>query len=200
MIVSFFWSILSIGPSISGVLARSTPLAARCLTVRSMQSPRPPWPSGAQRLADLIDRGRLAEIVGDVGQVAMGTGEVAFEDVGAQELGVAGLDGIDEVVEMGRVVVELNHQLAGGIEAGILARVGIAPSAKLLNQFAVEIEGSPFGVAGQDDIALAAVEDRADLGAAERDRSPVRGPRTPASCRRTRRCPTSVLATSPASS
>ena len=84
-IVSFGQSIFSIGPSDIGVLAKSTLLAARCLSVRSRQSATSSWVfSAGQRLADLLHRGRLAEIIGDVGQVAVGTGEMAFQDLGVQ--------------------------------------------------------------------------------------------------------------------
>ena len=53
-----------------------------------------------QRVLDLLDRGRLAEVIGDVGQVAVGAREVAFQDLGVQEFRVAGLDRIDEIAEV----------------------------------------------------------------------------------------------------
>jgi hypothetical protein len=60
---------------------------------------------------DLVYRGRLAQVVGDVDQVAVGAGEVAFENVGTKQLGVAGLDGVEEVAEMVAVACELPDQL-----------------------------------------------------------------------------------------
>ena len=65
-----------------------------------------------QRLADLVHRGRLAQVIGNIGQVAVGAGEVPFEDVGVQQLVSRALTASTKLAKWSPLALELRHQLA----------------------------------------------------------------------------------------
>src|SRR5690606_31873531 len=74
-----------------------------------------------------------------------GARQMALIDLGIEILGLAAANGVDEVCEV----------------------VGIRAAVELLDDLAVLIEGGSARIARQDEVAVAAVEDHADLGAAE---------------------------------
>src|SRR5690606_8967061 len=94
-------------------------------------------------LAGLGHRDLATKLVGDVAQVAQGTGEVAFQDVGVEVFDLAAANGLEEVVEVVRV---------GTVVVG-------------LHGLAVAVEDGAAQVVGAHQVTFGAVEDHADLGA-----------------------------------
>ena len=115
--VSFVESIFNIGPSVMRCLGQVDAVGRQVLE-RPLAAFRHVFvglPSGHDVL-DLVDRGRLAQVIRNVGQVAVGAGQMPFQDIGMQQFRVASLDRIDEIAEMIAVALELPHQFALGIE------------------------------------------------------------------------------------